>query len=501
MENNHCKICGFELFSLNNDELWCPVCEGIHPLEKEDSLRLCKDLLIELDNEINTYCEHFSFDHLLELAYQFREFKTRSFNPPNVSWSILEIVTANLLINKVLSGHHGEISKKNYKFSIPFLMQSISDFIHLKNSKILIREGYGNLFNYSQVKNRIEEGQIYSSELNEYYVFIPHRSWRTFFKNLENEANLANRDKLVKMSDKLPRNFDVSYIRKKIKKTQINQNMIRLVEMMYNSFHFIYHDAEMFEFNEIDITKETLIFFSELTNIALERLPMLNKTSIVRISTDEFFEIANKYKYDSYKLFEMFVSTTNSIKDFPILIEHKRTIILSPETMFLLNGVFEYRLNKKKYDSLISGDIFEYEVEMELNKIGFRTDDPINKGKFLRNRKIKYNDINGNSKNREIDLLAYDDSVLLVVECKEWRPKPKMLRKYEQNYKVKDIKKEIEEKHLDRVNYIQNNKQKFGFAQNLKVIGILVTRIKENIEEYEGIRIIPKYELKKNKLF
>lgn len=113
----------------------------------------------------------------------------------------------------------------------------------------------------------------------------------------------------------------------------------------------------------------------------------------------------------------------------------------------------------------------------------------------MRNKKIKFNDINGNLKWKEIDLIAYDDKNILVVECKEWRPAPKILWKYQQEYRVKDIKKEIDEKHIDRVEYIKKNYNKFGFVGNYNIKGVVITRIKENIEVYRDMKILPKYEL------
>lgn len=498
MSEKVCGSCGSDLYLTKNDELWCPSCDGIIPLNKENSLAICNDLINELDNEINAYCEDYSYYYLLEAACQFREIKTKRVNPNFVSWDIYSIIAATLLIKKVLLGHHGEFNKKYFRASLPNLLESILDIVSLKNSKILINEDYGNFFERDDVKNKTDSVQIYSSKYDKYYVFVPKAHWGTFLKNLENEANIARRSKLLKLKEVPYLHYESPKSRKKAKK-QINQNMARLVELLYNSFHYIYYDTEMFEFKELDINQETLKFFIALTNLAAQRLPMV-RIAIVRIPIDEFYSIARKYDYDSDKLFKMFVSTKDDIKEFPILIAHKRSIILSPETMFLLTGFFDYKLNKKEYDSSISGHHFVHEVETELNKIGFKTDDLKQKGKFLRNRKVKFN-INGKNVEREIDLIAYNKSTLLVIECKEWRPRPKILRKLEQNNRVEDIKKEINSKHLDRLSYVKNNyKSYFGFKKNLKVKGIVVTRINEDIDEYKDIMILPKYEITKSKL-
>ncbi len=495
--NEKCGKCGSALFLYADDQVWCPNCNGIEPLNKEDSLELCRTLIDELDNEINSYCQVFSFDYLLELAYQFRENKTKSINLSNVSWDLQSVVAATLLIKKVLSGYHGETNKKYYKSSLNNLIKSILEFISVKNAEILINEEYGHFFVYSDVNNWANAGAIYSYAMDDYFVFVPKVSWGIFEKNAY-ETNVARRSKVIKLEETPLIDCGSSNSLKNVENPKLTQNIVRMLEIMYNSFHFIYFDEEMFTFAEIDNNEEVLRFFTRLTNIALERIPMFARSSVVRIPIDEFFEIADKYKYDSKKLFQMFVSTKDDIKNFPILIAHKRAIILSPETMFLLTGVLDYKLNKDAYNSLISGDVFEHEVELELNKLGFITDDPINKGKYLRNRKIKILDNNGKLREREIDLLAYNGSDLLVIECKEWRPKPKIFWKFQQDYRVEEIIKEIDSKHLDRVNYVKTNyKARFGFVKDLNVKGILVTRIQEDIEEYNGIKIFPKYELSK----
>ena len=346
-------------------------------------MKLSKDILEELDNEIDTYCESFTFDDLLEIACLFREFKTKLSLHLTVSWNILNIVAGTLLIKKVLSGHHGDTNEKNNEFLIQFLIKSLFDYMAVKNSEILLNEDYGNLFLYSQVKNRVKFIPIYSSELNEYYILIPKVSWGTYLKNLElGGANISRRSKIVNMKKVPEFKYIIPSSRKGSKNSSFDQTMIRLLEVIYNSFHFNYFDSEMFAFTEIDIDNEILRFFSELTFIALERFPMLNQTSVVRIPRDEFFEIANKYKYDSNNLFNIFVSTKDNIKNFPIMVAHKQAIILSPETMFLLNGVFQYKLNKDCYASSMSGDVFEYEVEEELKKIGFSINDQYIKDNF-----------------------------------------------------------------------------------------------------------------------
>lgn len=53
------------------------------------------------------------------------------------------------------------------------------------------------------------------------------------------------------------------------------------------------------------------------------------------------------------------------------------------------------------------------------------------------------------------------------------------------------IKDEIDNKHIDRVTYFQEKQKEFGFKNHRKVKGLIVTLIKEDIESYKDIDIVP----------
>lgn len=486
-----CEICESNLYMSLNDGAWCPQCNGVTPLDKKESLKLCDNLIKDINENINGYSNFFSFDSLLYAAYESREANMKKTKQDSyMSWNIQDIIWSTILIKRALNGMHGDENVPDFKKKLAPLFQSILDFVSLNNDKILIEQEYGSFFKKSDIKGKKQHSYL-SSEDGQSYVFIPNFDWAKYLANLE-EGNFVRESKLEKVAQKsVDRNTAET----------ADERRLRIFEMIYNGFHNSYYNSEMFAFAEIDYkNKEVLDFFSEITDFALEKAKILVRTHVVKISKEEFFRIANNHNYDSNKLFQMFVSSKSNINEFPILIEHNNEIVLSSETMFLIRGILKYLSKGKEVNTLIDGIQFEREVESQLKNLGFETDDPLNHGAYLRGRIIKIIDpVTGNVQEREIDLMAYNESELLVIECKEWRLAPKLIWKFRQDYRVRDIKDEIDEKHLDRLKFVKNNyKARFGFTKDYEVKGILVTRLKENIDEYKSIKILARSELDEN---
>lgn len=353
----------------------------------------------------------------------------------------------------------------------------------------------GNYSIFADVKHITENLALYSQENNDYYVFVYKAHWTQFIVNLEEEANIASTARIHELKDKPPFNFDL--IENDRIKPPLTQNIIRFLEMAYNSFYLLHYDRKLFEFQEIELDNQSFTFFNGLYTFAYRRYKNLALKRVVRITLREFYELAINFKLNPIKAFNMFVSYPGNVHQFPIMIYHRNNIILSPDTMFMLTAFFDYRFHMKEYAGLKDGKVFEMQVEKELKELGYKLDDPKQEGLLLKNRKIRYTDDKGELKSREIDLMAYKNSSLLIIECKDKGPTSKFIYKEERKKRIKFIKDEIDAKHFYRVKYVeQNYKERFGFEKEMKIVGLLVTRFKEDINEYRGIRILPKYELK-----
>ncbi|NMC61250.1 MAG: hypothetical protein GYA51_17990, partial [Candidatus Methanofastidiosa archaeon] len=449
MESNFCDICNSDLFLDYDNGFWCPNCEDIESIGKFESLQICKTIINELNAEIDIYCKDFSYNHLLEAANELREHDAKTNIYSNISFGILDIIKTTLLIKRILDGSHGIKTKKDYQLSLRGILETIHEIVEAKNSKVLISEDHGQLFPFSEVKHRTKNLELYSHENKEYYVFIHKAHWKQFIENLENEANVASISRIHELKNRPPLDFNL--IKNDRIKPPLSQNIIRFLEMAYNSFYLLYYDSKLFEFPEIELNNQSFAFFNLLYRFAYNRFQMLTQNRVVRITLEEFNELAKNVKINPKKAFNMFVSFPGNVHQFPIMIYHKNNIIIPPDTMFMLTAFFDYKLHMDEYGGLKEGKVFEIQVEEELKRLGFKFDDPNQKGLFLRNRNIKYTDDKGKLQPREIDRLAYKNSCLLVIECKDKGPTSKFIYKRERKNRVQHIKEEIDGKHVDRV--------------------------------------------------
>ena len=141
-----------------------------------------------------------------------------------------------------------------------------------------------------------------------------------------------------------------SIIKGKFKELEKKQ-LYETFESAYTGLNYVYPDPEMFSFKEIVKNDEVINFFKELCLIANKKANKQNKT-FLRISKSYFFKIANKFNYNSKKLYNMFVSSKSHFKNFPILVEIGEEIILCPTTMFLVQGFIYYHLNRDSVNNI-----------------------------------------------------------------------------------------------------------------------------------------------------
>ncbi len=503
--NRFCELCNSELY-LNHDNVSvCPKCVGIKPLSYSASLEICKKLIQKSRTELYIYSSFFSLEYLTELGCWLRESDVNRLNELFFEYNLGRVVMGTLLIKKTLNGWHGEtnidpIITKEILGLDPQneILRNLRDLVQLRYNLILIEEEYGLFFGYNDLL-KFKTEMKYEVE-DQDYTFMTNMSWLDYRNNLE-EFNITSKDKIESLDKR-------DFIKKRLKeideidrgdvdefkKLKEKINYI-LFESCYNGLNYVFPDPEMFSFKEIKDNIHVLDFLKELYSISRERKD--NDNLFFRMPKAQFFEVANKYNYDSSKLYDMFVSLENDFKNFPLLIEINEKIILCPETIFLVCGFLTYKFNKETINTLLSGFEFEDMVSEKFKTMGFSIEDPNNPKLTLQGRKTK----NGK---REIDLIAYDNENIWVIECKDqglWKLDPKILWENRKEYRIKDIKKEIKNKHLERVQFVKENYNSyFGFKKDYNIHGIIITRIKENIEIFEDIHILPAYKLSSEKL-
>ena len=271
------------------------------------------------------------------------------------------------------------------------------------------------------------------------------------------------------------------------------------MEILYNSFHASYYNENFFDFSEIERENKILNFIDLIRIISEKKLNHIQQNTYqsknyYEMSLNEFEILCIEESLDPDRMRSMLVSSKENCKEFPLLVEYKTKILVCPEILLLILSFIRYGFAKEQYKSDLSflgNDFVENVIEL-LESQGFSLEHPKHKGKRLVGIKI-------NSINREFDLLPHNEKYLFVIECKRNSLRPKYIFNYEKENRAfgnDGIKDEIDNKHLSRVYYFQNNQKEFGFKSERIVKGLIVTLIKEDIEDYKGVDVIPFFELK-----
>ena len=299
-------------------------------------------------------------------------------------------------------------------------------------------------------------------------------------KSIEIKLNRANKRKRKQLIEKI---------------SELNETSIfEMLEGLYNSIHLRYYNEDFLMFSEIKREEKILNFIGQIMVVGEERLKHIEqdqkyKKYYYEMSYDEFIHLCNLDSLDFAEMRDMLISSEMNCKQFPLLIEYESKILVCPETIKLILSLLRFDFGKCEYKSKLGslGDDFEEKTVEFFELQGFSLDHPRNKEQRLVGIKI-------NCINREIDLLPYNDKYLFVVECKRNSIKPKYIFDYERRNRAignQGIKDEIDTKHLIRVRYFQNNQEEFGFKSIKTVKGLIVTLIKEDIENYLGVDIVP----------
>ena len=240
------------------------------------------------------------------------------------------------------------------------------------------------------------------------------------------------------------------------------------MEILYNSFHATYYNEKFFNFSEIEREDKILNFIDLIRIISKEKLKHIQQNppqikNYYEMSLNEFETLCIKESLDPNKMYSMLVSSKENCKDFPLLVEYQTKILVCPDMLLLISSFIRYGFAKEQYKSDLSflgTDFVESVIEL-FESQGFILEHPKHKGKRLVGIKI-------DSINREFDLLPYNEKYLFVIECKRNSLRPQYIFDYEKENRAfgnDGIKDEIDNKHLTRVQYFQNNQTEFGFNQ------------------------------------
>lgn len=521
MIENNCQNCGNELFLkdvfADNYTYWCPYCTGFVPIDKENAQKLCEIYVKSSKKLASDFCSTFSRNHLISSSLNRRE-SSVIYGQDVIDIKIRDIIVSSLIIKDCLNGHHGgnqALSKENFA-------TLFSHYINVINSENLVTqvsEEYVFIFEpHPDIElphnQRMDLFEVNGSK----YLALPSYKWGYFIDAVETVqlAPPPRRDKVKKQAEMRVRahKFRMKKLELKLphanKKVRIKLEQKILAEkenlraetlsIVYNSMLSVYFNFNFFDFSEIKRDPEILKFIGSLTShcnkIRLSQPTGLKNSNLYcEIGLDVFDYICSLQSLNYENMYEMLVSSEEDCKEFPLFVEENLNVLVCPEILFLVSSLIQFASNIEQYNSDLSfrGTEFESETCDVFESHAFSFEHPIHKKQNLTNKIITI-EKNGKQIQREIDLLPYNDKYLFVIDCKRNSLKPDYILNNKQKNRAfgnDGIKDEIENKHIDRVNYFVDKQLEFGFKIKREVKGLIVTLIKEDIENHKGIDVIP----------
>lgn len=525
MIENSCQTCGNELFLKEVFEdsynYWCPYCAGFISIDKEIALDLCEAHAKSSKKLASNFCSTFSREDLISYSLNRRELSVIN-EKDAINIKVRDFITSSLIIKDCLNGCYG--GDQSLKENMGILFSRYDDLISSENLITQVSEDYVFIFE-SHPEIELAPTQIMDSfeAHGKNYLVLPSYKWGYFIDAVETVqfAPLPRRDKVKKQmklraqeQERRMKALELELSRaKKNTRSKIEQKIVdekektraETLSIIYNSMCPSYFNFNFFAFNEIRSDSNALNFMVSLLNYCKEmRLSQpqnhKNDNLYYEIGLDIFDFLCGLKSLDCEDMYRMLVSSEENCKEFPLLVDDNLNILICPETLFLVSSLILFASNIEKYNSDLGfrGTEFEHETRDVFESCSFSLEHPLYKNKSVTNKKIKF-EINGNKIQREIDLLPYNDEYLFVVDCKRNSLRPKYILNHEKQNRAfgnDGIKDEIENKHIDRVNYFENNQIDFGFKKERKVKGLIVTLIKEDIETYKGIDVVPFSDLK-----
>lgn len=526
MYEMNCETCGRELFISKiletSYEYWCPFCYGLNPLDSDEEIEVCENYIKEIRGKALTIAQTFSKSALLIAALNSRELEARKIGKMENN-NIRIILCSTLIIRDCVKGNYSTSSSKQPTVENLYgLFLYYARIIQSENLLVEVKEGYSHLFDSNSIAKLDFIHETVETEDKMYMVF-PTQQMRYYYemmqtihmypderfelsKSIEN-AN-AEKDSRVKKEMKFRMDSAKGKEKEKLKKELYNiekSHIAEIYERIYNSFHSVYYNKDFFFFEEIGKNAKTIDFTALIMKASAHEIKRLSRQSgdeqvVYEIEIRKFKNICELIGVDFTDIRRILISSEGNCKEFPLLVERENKIIVCSEMLLFILTLIKFGVDKESYksDSSLLGNDFEKEVKAIFELHNFSLRHPLHKKLELINQIIKF-EKDGELVEREVDLIPYNEKLLFVVECKRNSFKPGYVFKSERQYRVSKnggIKDEIDNKHIDRVAYLQENQRYFGFKGYREVKGLIVTLIKEDIECYKGIDIVPLCDLK-----
>lgn len=500
-----CSECGSQLFfgkGSDYQKIWCPTCEGFKVLSREESKNVLNEIIKKNGQEIKRLINIFEAKSLLPTLFVTREgYLLPILEGRGVNFR--EYVPLTELISKVLIE-----GSKGSQICNP-LDPNFQKLIHLANAnnvnltlRLLVNEKLGSFilvpanqvkditleFEIGKLVNGIEVPEATNSNLMEIFKF--HDGWKDIMQNFNDNGFISSNEFYINQVN------DIKYddiIEEHLEALNLKTSL----ELSMNNHKLLKQDKFRSNLEYIGLLVELSQSFLHTLEIK-KQTPLEFECSLTNVSQKKFKKIIKKNGFNVQKTHDLLVSRVGDKTNYPLIYDYGGKLLVPPLTLGIFAKLLKALYSQEFKDRLSEeGYIFEEKVCKILENIGLRTDQPNDGTKKL----IHIEDLD-NPGNFEIDIVAYNYQTekLFVIDCKHVFINSEFISGTREQTIIKKFK-EQPDKQKQRIKYIKNNLQRFGFDSRKikKYVSVLITANKEPIDVLENCHIISVRDIEKIK--
>lgn len=471
-----CNKCG-QLLVRDNKKIFCPTCEGLELLERNTTVELLEQNLIEVEQAVFKIAKsRLSKTKLLEkLAWKREEF-SRMFFENYQEFDIIKFLSFNLLIFRLVKEDFtGKLIPSDQE--VNDLINAYNNFLHMNHELLLFKNG---LAEATKTGTKIRT--------------MPNEKYFSIEKSYEINDILAKSKASGKLKEyKLL--FDLIYkSAPQIKVRYTPEKFIHRIFSGVNQFYSSLLRNEFFdevfglllEFKKIDVPPGKLMDLVNSFPLFDGTLTFIPKVHFIN-QTKKIFQIDNEtvsskviFSEANFSIFPLFILSGDAV-----CISHRTSFLI----YILLYPLFYTQIFNRERER--RGKEFEkVEIKKKFEDIGW---------KYFPNPTI------GKVSHLEIDGIATFDRKMLIIECKSWNP-IRPFYEYEsiQEYLLRDLKgivvgiKYTKNKPktipslIEKINFVKNQGEKIGYNIDDydQINGLIVIRGYPPIKDYKGIKIL-----------
>ena len=492
-----CEKCGSQLLYGKGDDvhtLWCPNCEGFDVLKKEESIEKITGNVKENGQKIKNLINIFEVESLLTTLFVTREghllpiLNNQGFN------SFEYISLTNLISNILIKGSRGSTKCDCFDNNFQKLIRLTTINHEILRINLLTKQDFGFLIRVPWVKIKDIAVEFELSTLLHGLKIdqIPTSGFAELFKFNEN---------WVEIMDNLNDSGFISPIdahnnrRKKIEFDDVIEEHLQAVKVK-TAFELVMKDKKIFKQDKFKKKLDYVEFMSQLSAFFRYNLEIINQNPpefYCTISKTEKYILESVVKANDFDIdiaYNLFVTKIGDKTNFPLIYQFRNNDLLIPPLTLVVFQKFLKAIHSKEFKDKLSqeGYKFEEKVCKVLENLGLNVNQPNNCTKKLINIKDDYE-----TPTLEIDIIAYDyhTKKLFVIDCKNiFFTTDFMIGKRETA--IREKFKEQPAKQKKRIEFIENNLQKFGLSSRKinKYISVIITTNKEPISIFDNTHII-----------